>query len=289
MVETGETPQLGGVETEITAYFSDIQGFSRISEMLPPDRLVELMNEYLTACTDVLLPEQGALDKYFGDAIVTMFGGLTPLEDHAYRACLASQLIHHRMEELKTKWLSEGDKWPAEISSMQSRIGLNSGHAIIGNMGSPSRFNFTMMGDNVNLAARMESGAKTYGVTTMVTEATRSNCLRFDENRIVFRKLDEIVVKGRTQPVSIHQIVGLKERLPDQTLECIDLFGLGLAKYQSMDWDAAESFFGRSLPLEPKLPGIELNPSSLMLSRCAKLRDLSLPADWNGVYIMTSK
>ncbi len=104
MVETGKSPQLGGAEAEITAYFSDIQGFSEFSEMLPPNRLVELMNEYLTICTDVLLSQGGALDKYVGDAVVAMFGGLVALEDHAYRACVASQLIQLRLGELREKW-----------------------------------------------------------------------------------------------------------------------------------------------------------------------------------------
>ena len=293
MVETGESPQLGGVETDITAYFSDIQGFSRISELLPPNKLVELMNEYLGACTDVLLDQKGALDKYIGDAVLVMFGGLSPLKDHAYRACVASQLAQIKLGELREKWRSEGDKWPAAVSRMQSRIGLNSGLATIGNMGSPARFNFTMMGDNVNLAARMESGAKSYGVFTMITEATQLACLTHGGDHVIFRNLDKIVVKGRTEPVSVFEVVGLKEHVSDQTLECLAIYARGLAHYQSMEWDTAEKCFIESSAHEPNQPdaefGIETNPSLVMISRCRRLKTHPPEAGWDGVYVMESK
>ncbi len=293
MVKTGESPQLGGVEREITAYFSDIQGFSAFSEILPPDKLVELMNEYLTACTDTIFEQSGALDKYIGDAVVAMFGGLGYLEDHAYRACVTSQLVQIRLGELRDKWRSEGDKWPKIVGEMRSRIGLNSGMAIIGNMGSPTRFNFTMMGDNVNLAARMESGGKSYGVLTMVTEATYLDCIKFGGDHVVFRNLDKIVVKGRSEPVAIYEVVGLKEHVDDRTLECIATYAKGLARYQAMDWDEARKFFHQSAELEqnqPNLvPGADTNPSLVMISRCQQLETHPPEAGWDGVYVMKNK
>jgi adenylate cyclase len=293
MVRTGESPQLGGVEEEITAYFSDIQGFSGFSELLPPDKLVELMNEYLTACTEVLLDQGGALDKYIGDAVVAMFGGLVKMDDHAYRACVTSQLVQLRMAELREKWQSEGDEWPSVVGRMESRIGLNTGEVIVGNMGSPARFNFTMMGDNVNLAARMESGAKAYGVLSMATEATYRDCLKHGGDHVVFRKLDRIIVKGRTRPVSVFEIVGLKEHVPDRIHECIAAFEDGLARYQAMDWDGAERLFRRSAILEARQPDGERatlsNPSLVMIERCLKLRTNPPGPDWDGVYVMGSK
>lgn len=293
MVKTGESPQLGGVEADITAYFSDIQGFSGFSEILPPNKLVELMNEYLTACTDVVLAQGGALDKYIGDAVVAMFGGLVPLEDHAYRACVASQLVHLRLAELREKWRREGDKWPSIVGQMQSRIGLNSGLATVGNMGSPARFNFTMMGDNVNLAARMESGAKSYGVLTMVAEATHAACVTHGGDHVVFRNLDRIIVKGRSEPVSIFEVVGLKGHVSDTTRECLDIFAKGLSSYQKMEWDRALREFRHSAELEPLQPGITpgmvTNPSLVMISRCQKLRNQPPGRDWDGVYVMKTK
>lgn len=293
MVETGKSPQLGGAEAEITAYFSDIQGFSAFSEMLPPNKLVELMNEYLTDCTDVLLSQGAALDKYIGDAVVAMFGGLVPLEDHAYRACVASQLVQLRLAELREKWRREGDQWPDIVGQMQSRIGLNSGLATVGNMGSPARFNFTMMGDNVNLAARMESGAKSYSVFTMVTDATYQSCRKYGGDHVVFRDLDQIVVKGRTLPVSIHEVVGLKEHVTDRTLECLGAFAEGRSRYQAMDWSGAETWFRKSAELEihqPNgAPGSLCNPSLIMISRCARLRENPPGPDWDGIYVMKNK
>ena len=293
MVDSGEEPQLGGHQADITPYFSDIQGFSKFSEILEPPQLVELMNEYLTACTDIILAEGGALDKYIGDAVVAMFGGLVPLKDHAYRACVASQLVHRKLRELREKWKGEGDKWPEIVWNMQSRIGLNSGPTVVGNMGSQARFNYTMMGDNVNLAARMESASKAYGVYTMVTEATKRGCEEHGGDRVVFRYLDKIVVMGRSSPVPIYEIVGLKEDVSDQTYDCLLLFAQGMALYLARDWNTAEARFGQSAELEPNrpgvTPGVESNPSLTMIERCQYMRENPPGPGWNGVYKMAKK
>ncbi|MDB6092969.1 MAG: adenylate/guanylate cyclase with Chase sensor [Verrucomicrobia bacterium] len=293
MIASGESPQLGGHEAEITPYFSDIQSFSTFSEKLQPAQLVELMNEYLTACTDIILAQGGALDKYIGDAVVAMFGGLVPLQDHAYRACVASQLVHLKLGELREKWRAEADKWPEIVGRMQSRIGLNSGLTTVGNMGSHARFNYTMMGDNVNLAARMESGAKAYGVYTMVSEATKLACEQHGGDHVVFRYLDRIVVKGRTIPVPIYEIVGLKEHVTAQTRECVEYFAKGIERYLAQDWDGAEAFFRQSAELEPnqpgKTPGVENNPSLTLLARCTYMRSHPPGSGWDGVYVMKEK
>ena len=293
LIKAGERPRLGGHEAEITAYFSDIQSFSAFSEKLPADRLVELMNEYLTACTDIVLEEGGSLDKYIGDAVVVMFGAPFPLPDHAFRACVATQRVQRKLAELRAKWKSEGDKWPAIVSNMQSRIGLNTGRCVIGNMGSRTRFNYTMMGDDVNLAARMESGAKSWGVYTMCTEATRLACTQHGGDRLVFRPLGRIVVKGRTQAVPIHEIVGFKEAVPAPMHECIGLFTQGLERYYARDWDGALTFFRRSAALEPnasgQTPDMPGNPSLVYLGIVEHYQSAPPPADWAGVYVMKEK
>jgi len=293
MIESREEPRLGGHEEEITAYFSDIQSFSTISEALESGPLVELMNEYLTACTDIVQEEGGTLDKYIGDAVVAMFGAPVAFPNHAYRACIASQRVHKRLGELRAKWKEEGRKWPEIVPQMQSRIGLNSGRMTIGNMGSRTRFDYTMMGDNVNLAARMESGAKAYGVYTMVTESTKVACEQKGGDRLVFRYLDRIVVKGRSQPVPVYEIVGLKEDVTPSTQNCLSAFAQGIDRYLGQDWDAASRHFVASAPLEPNLPGqtpgVETNPTLVMVKRCEELKHRPPGPNWDGTFVMKSK
>lgn len=293
MVDSGKPPQLGGHEDNITAYFSDIAGFSGFSEKLPPARLVELMNEYLTACTDIVQEEGGTLDKYVGDAVIAMFGAPITLTDHAFRACVAAQRVQLRLTELRAKWLAEGDKWPDIVSRMQSRIGLNSGICTIGNMGSRTRFNYTMMGDNVNLAARMESGAKAWGVYSMCTEATKLACEQHGGDRVVFRPLGRIVVKGRKQAVPIFEIAGLKESVSDRLHECIALFSQGLDKYHARDWAGAAALLERSRQLEVNgadaLPGSGANPSLVYLDIVANCIRQPPPEPWDGVWVMKEK
>ncbi len=293
MVESGNSPQLGGHDAEITAYFSDIQGFSSFSEKLGSGPLVELMNEYLTACTDIVTSQGGTLDKYIGDAVVAMFGAPIKLEDHAFRACVATQLVHQKLGELREKWKHEGDKWPEIVWKMQSRIGLNTGECMIGNMGSRTRFNYTMMGDNVNLAARMESGSKAWGAYTMCSEATKLACEKHGGDRVVFRALNRIVVMGRSQPVPIYEIVGLKETVTPAARECIAIFEQGLAKYYAQEWDAAIALFQQSSPLEPNqpgvTPGVKTNPSLVCIGIAEKYKIEPPAPGWDGRYIMTEK
>ncbi len=293
MIDSGQSPELGGHEENITAYFSDIQSFSSFSEKLPPDKLVVLMNEYLSVCTDIIQEEGGTLDKYIGDAVVAMFGAPMPLPDHAFRACVASQRIHLKLLELRSKWKAEEGQWPQIVHEMQSRIGMNSGPVIVGNMGSRTRFNYTMMGDNVNLAARMESGAKSWGVYSMCSDATREACQREGGDRVVFRPLGRIIVKGRSTAVPIFEIVGLKENVSETTRECLRLFEQGLASYYARDWDNALAFFAASEKREPNQPGItpgvESNPSRVYLKITAAYKIAPPPAGWEGEYVMTVK
>jgi len=292
MIESEEEPHLGGREETITAFFSDIQGFSSFSEHLSPERLVDLMNEYLTAMTDIVQEEGGSLDKYIGDAMVAMFGAPLPMEDHANRACIATQRMQLRQAELRKKWKSEGDKWPEIVFTMQSRIGLNTGLTLIGNMGSEKRFNFTMMGDAVNLAARCESGAKSYGVFTMITEDTMKMAEEQGDG-CVYRFLDRIIVKGRQKPVGVYEVVGFKKDLTQKTYDCLEIFDTAINKYLEQNFDKAIELFGKSSEIEPNMPkitpGVSTNPSLIMKTRCLLLK-LSPPGEkWDGVYTMTSK
>ena len=293
MVESETDPQLGGHEETITAYFSDIQSFSTFSELMPASQLVELMNEYLTVCTDLVQEERGTLDKYIGDAVVAIYGAPVPVPDHAYRACVATQRVQLGIEGLRQKWKSEAGKWPAIVHVLRARLGLNTGSAIIGNMGSRTRFSYTMMGDNVNLAARMESGAKSLGVYTMVTEATKLECEKHSKDHVVFRYLDRIVVKGRSQPVPVYEIVGLRENVTQQTFDCLGFYAQGIERYLAQDWDGALQLFAKSAGLEPNQPSkamaIESNPSIIMMARSHSWKEHPPGPNWDGSYTMKEK
>jgi adenylate cyclase len=292
LIASGRKPELGGHTEEITAYFSDIEGFSSFSEVLPPEQLVELMNEYLTACTDIVQEEGGALDKYVGDAVIAMFGTPVELPDHAHRACRAALRVQRRLGELRAKW-SEEARWPQLVCGMRTRIGLNTGPCVVGNMGSRTRFNYTMMGDNVNLAARMESGAKQWGVLTMCAEPTSAACEKHAPGSIVFRPLGRIQVKGRASAVPIFELVGFAAETTPATRECVQIFTEGLNAYYRREWDEATRFFSRSLECEPvgrdQPAGSKANPSLVYLELVAQLRANPPPPGWDGVYAMRQK
>lgn len=292
MIASRQEPQLGGDEVYITAFFSDIQSFSSFSEELEPRALVELINEYLSAMTDIITDEGGTLDKYIGDAIVAFFGAPVPQEDHAYRACIASQLMHQKLADLREKWRKEPEKWPDAVHYMRNRIGINTGLMLTGNMGSTRRFNYTIMGDNVNLAARCESASKSYGIYSMVTEETKREAEKHGD-RCVFRYLDRIVVVGRTKPVNVYEIVGLRANLSPEAFKCIELFEQGTGAYLNQDWSRAIELFEESKKLEPKQPEetpyVATSPSLVYLERCRKMAKNPPREEWNGVYVMESK
>ncbi len=295
MVDSGQEPKLGGVEEEITAYFSDIQSFSAFAEVLSPNQLVELMNEYLTACTDIVQGEGGTLDKYIGDAVVAMYGAPLALPGHAHRACVSALRVDKRCAELREKWRAEipQKNWPDLVTRMRTRVGLNSGRAVVGNMGSVSRFSYTMMGDTVNLAARMESGAKSWGVYTMCADPTRVACQAVDGGEVIFRSLGRIVVKGRKTAVPIHELVCLKGDVTDRTREAIATFEAGLERYYQQDWEGALAKFEASAALEPRQPdpaaGLESNPSRVYQRIVAELRAAPPGPGWDGAYVMREK
>jgi len=295
MVDSGEEPHLGGEETAITAFFSDVQAFSSFSELLTPTGLVDLMNEYLTAMTNILQEERGTLDKYIGDAIVAMYGAPIPMEDHAYQSVRTALRMQEKQLELRDKWALEEEKWGKcydLVKQMQTRIGCNTGTATVGNMGALDRFNYTMMGDMVNLAARCESGAKAYGAYIMITEETKLAAEKLKDD-IAYRYLDKIVVKGRSQPVSMYEPTGFMADLGQETQDCLDCFRQGIDKYLAQDWEGALKMFEKAKDLEPNkpgvTPGVKDNPSMILIDRCQIMKENPPGDDWDGVYVMTSK
>ena len=289
MYASGEPPKLGGNSGILTAYFTDIQSFSSFSEKLTATQLVELLNEYLTAMTDILLEEKGTLDKYEGDAIIAFFGAPMPLEDHAVRACTVAVRMQDTLLELRKKWTDEGDKWPQIVKDMRMRIGINSGEIVTGNMGSRDRMNYTMMGDSVNLAARLEEAAKQYGIFTQVSEFTKD----LTGDTFEMRELDTIRVVGKKEPVTTFDLLGIKGKTHPVLVQLKTTFHEGLALYKDMKWDDAIAKFQESLELEykryPDLKGKKTNPSEVYIERCNNFKENPPPEDWDRVYTLTSK
>lgn len=289
MYREKQTPQLGGEEGIRTALFTDIQGFSSISEKLgSPSKLVEMLNEYLTAMTDILLDNRGTLDKYEGDAIIAFFGAPIPLVDHAGRACLTGLAMQTKLAELRRKWNSEGDKWPQMVKDMRMRIGINTGPIVTGNMGSNIRMNYTMIGDAVNVAARLESIAKQYGVYTI---CSGDSLAAMEEDIIVSRMIDQIRVMGKSEPVQMFELLGRRGELDSNLNELLDMFNEAYQFYLKQEWERGLALFKKCLPLEPHEvhPGIKTTPSRLFAGRCEEYLKYPPEADWDGVYTATSK
>ncbi|MFQ6613536.1 MAG: CHASE2 domain-containing protein [Fidelibacterota bacterium] len=281
-----QEPKLGGDSGIKTAYFTDIQSFSSFSELLTAAKLVELLNEYLTVMTDELLKEGGTLDKYEGDAIIAFFGAPLPMEDHAYRACLTALGMQRELANLRRKWKSEGEKWPELVSNMRMRIGVNSGDIVTGNMGSRTRMNYTMMGDVVNTAARLEASAKQYGIYIQVTKQTLE-LAGWDKFEV--REIDKVRVVGKSEAVESYELMGEAGSLDTSQTEMRDIYNEGLSLYRVQQWDAAKERFQASEKLEEVFPKRPTTPSRVYMDRCDHFKEKPPGPDWDGVWVLTSK
>ena len=200
-------PELGGVDKELTVLFSDIRGFTTLSENMTPQELVNHLNTYLTAMTDLILEYGGTLDKYVGDEIMCFWGAPIPQEDHAVLACKCALRQMEKLRELNGQW--------PETRRINIGIGLNSGVMTIGNMGSPGRMNYTLMGDNVNLGARLEGTNKQYGTGIIISEFTYG----LVKDHFIVRELDNIRVKGKNKPVLIYELIDAIDSLDPPLLD----------------------------------------------------------------------
>ncbi len=203
LLEHPEKVRLGGERRRLTLFFSDLAGFTGLSEFLQPEELVQLLNEYLSAMTDIILEERGTVDKYEGDAIMAFWGAPLPLQDHALRACRAALRQQAALDSLNRQFEEIG--WPR----LHCRIGLHTGEAVVGNLGSRKRFDYTVIGDTVNLASRLEGLNKFYGTSILASETTVGEC----GGAIEFQELDWVAVKGRATPVGIFTPMSSKENL----------------------------------------------------------------------------
>ena len=259
LVETGEEVRLGGKRRDLTIFFSDIQGFTSISEMLDPEQLMTHLSEYLDELTHILMAHRGTVDKYIGDAIMAFWNAPVPTEDHAFAACQAAVRCQRALTELNDRWREQG------LPAMPTRIGLHTGETIVGNVGSSDRMNYTVLGDSANLASRLEGVNKVYSTRIIISEATYERV----SERVLARPLDLVIVKGRTQPTRIFELVDVEpSELSAEARADIDRYGEAFAQYLDGRWEEAIT------PLE----GLrDSNPDdsviARLLDRCRRFRD----------------
>lgn len=285
MVESKEEPKLGGNEEVHTAFFTDIEAFSAFSEAMSAKDLVELLNAYLTDMTTILLKNKGTLDKYIGDAIVAFFGAPMPVKDHEYWACKTALDMQEQLGKLRLKWISEGDRWIEKVHKMQNRIGIHTGLMVTGNMGSEQRMNYTMMGDTVNLAARLESSCKQYGIYTQVSEDTYAAV----KNKIICREIDRMVVMGRKEPITTYELLVMKGEETSVLLDFIERYDKALNLFRTQKWDESRKIFEKLEKEEDMFPGRKTNPSRVYMDRCDAYKKDPPSRDWDGVTVLTKK
>jgi len=270
-----EKIKLGGEKKECTVFFSDVVGFTTIAEQLTPEALVRLLNEYLTEMTNIVFKYDGMLDKYEGDAIMAVFGAPLAHGNHAYNACATALEMQEQMFKLRELWAKQSRP------QLHARCGINTGPMVVGNMGSENRFDYTVMGDSVNLGARLEPANKQYGTKIMIGE----NTYLLAKDLIVARELDLIRVIGKTEPVRVYELMGLAEKgASEKTKQVIGLFKLGFENYLSQNWEMAIKYFRDVLKLEP-LDG----PAKHYIRRCEAYAAEPPGSDWDGVYQMRTK
>jgi adenylate cyclase len=261
-------------KTEITTLFSDIRGFTSLSEQLDAQEVAVLLNQYLGEMTGIVFRTQGTLDKYIGDAVMAFWGAPFEEGDHAAKGCRAALTMVETLVVLQGHWEAEG-KPKLEIG-----IGLNTGIASVGNMGSNRRTAYTAIGDSVNLASRLEGMNKVYGTRIIVSETTRGEC---PGGEFIFRELDWIRVKGKTQPVRIYELTAFAA-LPADWPQRVRLFEEGLCAYRAKDWTEAAAHFGALLQRWP-----DDGPARVFLERCEEYATETPGEEWDGIYVAKTK
>ncbi len=285
MYESKEIPELGGKEGYHSLIFSDIASFSSFSEQLTATQLVELLNEYLTAMTQIILDNGGTVDKYIGDAIMAFYGAPLEVKNHEYKAVLSVFQMNLKLEELRNKWESEGDKWPDLVKNMQHRIGINTGNLVTGNMGSQLQMNYTCMGDTVNLGARLESGAKHWGIDVQVAHSVYEST----NDYFIYRKLGSIRVKGKEEPIKVYELICQKGKESENIKNLLNQFEIARKLYLNKKWDEAIKAFNKSNKLE-KMPNYrKTNPSQAYIKICNEFKNNPPDSNWDGTYNFKEK
>jgi adenylate cyclase len=271
-----EKLNLGGEKKVMTAMFTDIRGFSSISEVLDPTALVHLVNLYLTEMSDIILDMRGTIDKYEGDAIISFFGAPVDLHDHARRACMSAIRMKRAESTLNERFLAE----QLAPSALHTRVGINTGEMTVGNMGTLQRMDYTIMGSSVNLASRLEGVNKQYGTWIMTSEMTQASLGR----DFLVRKLDRVRVVGINQPVRLYELIEERGRSEKSVEEAVEVFHRGLALFEEKDWAGAQKIFEEVLRILP-----EDGPARRYIKLCQDYEAKPPASGWDGVFNLTTK
>lgn len=263
-------PTLGGDRRQISMLFSDLAGFTTMSEMLDPQKLVAVLNEYLHEMADLVKDEGGYVDKYIGDAVMALYGAPNPLPDHALRCCRTAVRMQRRLTELNALWQQQDASWP----QLKVRIGINTGDPVVGNIGGEEKIQYTALGDAVNLAARLEPACKTYGVGVMIAQQTREDA----GDAIQVRELDMLAVYGKHEPVRVFELIGVAGDPLGEKAEVLTHYSHGLEAFRRRDFELALQYFRAALQVDE-----DDGPSALYVERCEDYIMNPPPADWDFV------
>lgn len=275
MIQQSAGMEEKGIRQEMTVFFSDIAGFSAISEMLTPIGLVNLINEYLTLAAEPILKQQGVIDKYVGDAVIAFWGPpYAPADEHAKLGCFAALEQFTQLEHLR-KLMPELMNLKKGLPEVNIRVGIATGEMLAGNIGSEHSRAYTVIGAAAELGERLEEMGKIYGTQILISEETQ----RQAADAIEARELDFIRVEGRDAPQRVYELQSRKRELDPTVMEMSQVYGEGLAAYRSQDWDEARARFEACLQLVP-----DDSPSTLMLKRVAVLGEKFSGEGWDGVW-----
>ncbi|MFA5833845.1 MAG: adenylate/guanylate cyclase domain-containing protein [Bacteroidota bacterium] len=267
--------KLGGEEREITTLFADIEGFTSMAEKMGPTNTVGMLNSYLTEMSNIIIEHGGTIDKYIGDAIMSFWGAPLSDADQAFNSCAAAINMQRKLTALHTKWIHYGRP------VVNQRIGVNTGRAVVGNMGAETRLNYTAIGDAVNLAARLEGVNKEYGTRLLMSEFT----YRKVHDKVLSREMDLVVVMGKSEPVRIYELIALADEVQtDATKKFLQYYHDGLEAYKKRAWKSAIDQFNQALSIRR-----DDIVSNLYIQRATMFLDVPPPDDWNGVFVMTKK
>jgi adenylate cyclase len=275
LLKKPEMIKLGGEKKVGTVLFSDLAGFTALAAVHPPEEVVKLLNAYLTEMSHIVLDNHGTLDKYEGDAIMAIFGAPVEIENHALAACKTAMQMQQSLEKMREDWKRR------KLPELHQRIGINSGEMVIGNMGSDIRFDYTAIGDSVNLGARLESANKLYGTGILISDAT----FQIVKDQVVVRQLDLLRVRGKQEPVKVYELIAMKnDTLDVKTREMLSYFQQGYEHYLSRQWEYAGNQFRQALQIYSGD-----GPSRLYLERCDNFMNNPPSEDWDGAHDFSTK